>query len=333
MNRKELIAKARKNRMGARAAETDSRGIPEVGGAPEVDPIQKPEEGEIEEQLETAEGAPAADAPTTDMPATDTAAAPGNPSVAIPDSSAIALVKMTEQMNELAKETEINDAVIKRFNDMMKAAGLPVAAMQKMFSARATAVAHRMSSVETKRHMETVARAKRVVAAMDAETDLTTEDKTDLEEIKVSAAMAIEKAEDALAEVAAGKVGEHRNIIASAMRDVQTAAKQYAFWKKNLDFKDAVIDSITAVHEFVKAGKISAEAIFDEFDSLVSMTAAERRNIKAFKMSQTPGFVSQGISTIAGYAGREEKPENPIDRVGKLAMAAINSEKVVIDRV
>lgn len=330
MNRKELIAKARANRMKAKAAETDSRGVQEIGGAPDPEITGKPaEDGEIEQQLDTATGdqpsAPAADAPI--------APAEAAPPVAITDSSAVALVKMTEQMNDLSKETEINEAVIKRFNDMMKAAGLPVAAMQKLFNARGTMV-NRLSTVEAKRQMDAVSKAKLVLKAMEEEVDLTPEDKTDLDEIKILLEMAVEKTEDAIAEVVAGRIGDHRNIIANAMRDAQAATRQYAFWKKNLDFKDSVIDSITAVQEFVTARKIPADMIFNEFDSLVSMSAPERRNIKAWKMANTPNFVSQGIQSIAGYNGRdEEKPKSAVERIGDLAMEVINGEKVVIDRV
>lgn len=334
MNRKELIAKARakaRNKIETKAAETDSRGIPEVGGAPEREPVAKPE-GEIEQQLDAA-ATPTDGLPAEGTPAEPPAAAPGTPAVTISNDSAVAVVKMKEQYDNLVKETEINEAVIKKMNDILKQAGLPIAAMQKHFNARAAYIA-KITPVEAKRHMEAVAKARLSLKAMDEETDLTPEDNKDLQEIKVLLEMAVEKAEDAIAEVTAGKIGDHRKILAEAMRDAQAAVRQFAFWKKNLDFKDAVIDSITAVQEFVTAGKINVNAIFDEFDSLVSMTPAERRNIKNFKMSQTPNFVSQGIQAISSFGGRpSEEKVDPIARVGDLAMKALESEKVVVERV
>lgn len=317
-------------------ADTDAKGTPEVGGAPGADPVTKPEE--IDEQLEAGEAgetAPAEEgteaAPAAEAPAMPAEPAPGAPAVSISNDSAVALVKMRESYDSLVKETEINEAVIKKMNDILKQAGLPVAAMQKHFNARA-ALINRISPVEAKKHMEVVAKAQKVVEAMAAENDLTEDEAKELAGIKASLEIAVEKATDALKAVAENKVGDQRKMIADAMRDAQASVKEYGYWKRNLGFKDAVIDSITAVQSFVTAGKIKADDIFTEFDSLLSMTSAERRNIVAYKMSMTPGFVSQGVNVIASMGGAAAEKKDPIKNLGDLAMEVMDSEKVTVKK-
>lgn len=339
MNREQIIASARKaaaKKEGIQKVEaqptTDAQGTPEIGGAPTDEAVEKPsEEGTPEAQIKDGAAATdaAATAPAAEAPAAP-AAAPGLPEVKIADESAVALVKLRDNLSTMKSDVEMKTQVIKETEKMLEAAGIPVTGMQKFFDARAAAMAGRIPSGEVKRHMGIVAKAQNLAKVIAAETDLGETEAEELAGIKASLETAIEKAQDALTAVAEQKPGNHRNIVVEALRDIELASKEYGYWKKALSFKDAVADTICAVAEFIETRKIAATAseIVREFDELVSMSDKERKNAKSYRMGANANNAS--IRTIAAMS--PAAAADPLAEIEQLAKKAIESE-IRVDKV
>jgi len=333
MKRKELITKARKavekQRRGFhRKAQptTDAQGTPEIGGAPGEEPVARPGEGTPEKQLE--EGKKVDDGAITDVGGARSPAPAPAPTVQIADNSAVALVKIKESIDTLKSDIEIKKEVIKEMERMLTDAGIPVMAMQRVFDARASLLAGRMSQSEVKRNMVIVAKAQNIVKVMAAETDLADSEAEELAGIRASLETAVEKAQDAMTAIAEGKAGNHRTMVVEALRDIENVSKEYGYWKKLLAFKDAVADSIVAVAEFIETKKIPATAneIVGEFDQLVSMTGKERNYVKAHRIASA----GESIRVVAGMTPAASA--DPIAEIEQLAEKAIGAE-MKVDKV
>lgn len=341
MKRKELIAKARKTienrrrriamlrRHGFRRTAqptTDAQGTSEIGGAPSDEQTAKPNEEIPEKQID--EGKKAVETTVADGESSTHSTPPASPTIQIADNSAIALVKIKESIDMLQSDVEIKKEVIKEMEKMLTEAGIPVVAIQRIFDARAALLSGRMSQGEIKRNMAIIAKAQNIVKAMASETDLAESEAEELAGIKAAMETAIEKAQDSMTAIAEGSLGNHRMMMANALRDIENATKEYGYWKKLLAFKDAVADSIVAVAEFIETKKMptTASEIIREFDQLVSMTDKERNYVKAHRIASG----GESIRIVGGMT--PVASADPIAEIERLAEKAAMSE-IKVDKI